>query len=113
MPDFSTSARADAAGEATCLIQHNKSGLIWIVSQLAVESIPERSAARTFVYRNDRFLTSSSIVPASAQGKPFYRLNAGDKLEVRFDNLTSGDTAIVTVSYNEAEWGSTEAGDIV
>lgn len=114
VPDFSASQRADASGNATVTIQHNRSGIVWVVSQIAVEKSPDTpSAARAIIRRNGRYLTSTSIVPASAQGQPFYALNAPDTLEIEFSNLSVGDTGVVTVSYQETLWGETVAGTVV
>lgn len=114
VPDFSASARADASGNATVRIQHNRSGIVWVVSQIAVENTPTTpSAAKAIVRRNGRYLTSTSIVPASAQGQPFYALNAPDVLEIDFSNVPVGDTAIVTLSYQETLWGQVTTGIVV
>lgn len=113
MPDFVASARAASNGAATVLIQHNKSGIVWVVSQISVRSDPVRNTASCRVSRNGQQLTSSALVPSTAAGQPFYRLNAADALEIAFANLQSGDFAYVTVSYSETQWGQYNDGTVI
>lgn len=113
MPDFVASARAASNGVATVLIQHNKSGIQWVVSQISVRSDPIRNTAQCRVSRNGQQLTNTALVPSTASGQPFYRLNAADALEVVFSNLTSGDFAYVTVSYSEGLWGMANDGTVI
>lgn len=113
MPDFVASARAASNGTATVEIQQTKSGLVWVVSQMAVESQPVRNTAKCTVKRNGQLMTTTAIVPATAGGNPFYRLNAGDILSFFFENLTSGDTARAIISYEESQWGQANTGAVV
>lgn len=113
MPDFATQERANALGIATINVQHNKSGIIWVVSQISVESSPVRPAANVAVTRNGRPMTTTAVVPATASGQPFYRLNASDILTLTYRNLTSGDTAIATISYSETLWGQFNDGSVI
>lgn len=113
MPDYVGSARAASNGIATVLVQHNKSGLQWVVSQISVRSDPVRNAAKCEVKRNGQQMATSALVPSTASGQPFYRLNAADALEIVFSNLQSGDFAYVTVSYSEAQWGQYNDGTVI
>lgn len=113
MPDFAASARAVTGGTAVVRIQHNRSGIVWVVSQIAVESIPARPAANATIRRNGRYITSTATLPASAQGQPFYQLNASDLIEVSFANLGVGDNAIVSLLYTEDIWGVRQTGEVV
>lgn len=114
MADFSASARVPAAG-TTCQvrIQHNRSGIDWVVSQISVETIPATPAGLAVVRRNGRYLTDTTQLPAGAQGQPFYKLSASDVLTIDFSNLVAGTTAICTVSYQEGTWGSPLDGVVV
>jgi len=46
-------------------------------------------------------MTSSIVVPSSAQGPPAIALEGGDTLEVVFGGLVAADQAIVTLWYEE------------
>jgi hypothetical protein len=113
MADYVNQARADAAGNATVIIQHNRSGIVWVVSQIGVRSNPSRPAGSVRILRNGQELMTSSVLPATAGGYPFYQLTSMDVLAVVFANLTSGDTAIVTASYQESLWGQVNTGNVV
>lgn len=113
MPDYVVSSRAAADGTATVHIQHNKSGIVWVVSQLSVQDVPSSSVGQCTVKRNGQLMTTTSIVPATAGGQPFYRLNAGDDLECAFTNLTPSANAIVTASYSETQWGQYNDGAVI
>lgn len=113
MPDFARSQRADAQGAATIVIQHNISGVTWVVSQIAVEDSPSSGTGICKVLRNGRIMTSSSLVPSTASGYPFYALTAQDKLELQFTNLTANAQAIATISYTEAPWGQPNSGNVI
>jgi hypothetical protein len=113
VPDFIASARAGSDGTATVTVQQNLAGLVWVVSQISVTSEPLRAAANCTVRRNGQLMTTTSIVPATAGGQPFYRLNSGDTLTFEFTNLTANDIARATVSYSESQWGEYNDGSVI
>lgn len=111
---YSSSARANANGEATATVQQNKSGLQWLVYQIAVETIPQRSSAQATVTLNGRYITSTVVGSgSSAQGPPYLTISGMDQLVVSWVGLTAGDSAILTLLYQETEWGVLPAGDFV
>lgn len=113
MSDYVNQARADATGTAVVPIQHNRSGIVWVVSQIGVRSNPARPAGSVRIARNGQELMTSAILPATAGGYPFYQLTSMDILTVTVANLTAGDTAIVTASYQESLWGQANSGNVV
>lgn len=114
MPDYVIPAvKANAAGIAVARFQLNRSGIVWVVSQIAVRTSPPRPNAAVTVTRNGQTMTTSSVVPATAGGQPFYRLNNSDVLEATFTGLTLNDDAIVTLSYSESLWGQPNDGSVV
>lgn len=106
-------ALADASGNATVTIPPVKSGLQWTVPQFSVESIPTRVGASCVTRMNGNLITSTQVVPSTAAGVPAILVNAGDVLTFTFAGLTQGDTAKVTLSYNEALWGTPPRSDWV
>lgn len=106
MPGVPFTATADANGNATVTIPQVKSGLQWTVGQSSVESIPTRTGASCVTTLNGNLVTSSQIIPSAASGAPAINLNSGDNLVFTFAGLTQGDTAKVTLYYNESQWGT-------
>lgn len=93
-------------GTVQVLCNHNKQNIRWVVWQLSVESSQSNSQAQvTSVKRNGRFITSSFLVPASAQGPPALIMEGNDTLEVNFAGMTAGDEAIVNLFYEEVPSG--------
>lgn len=116
MPFFSVSSNRVVSGTtATARIQHGKSGIVWIVSQISVRTTPVRNTAQCTVNINGSYRTSTSLLPSSAQGTPFYALNPSDVMTVDFTGLAIGDVGIVEVGYDERGWGqySFSAGDVI
>lgn len=107
-------AIAGAAGTAQVRIQHGRSGLQWVVSQISVQSIPLRTGATVTVNLNGQYWTSTSVLPATASGQPFITLNASDLLTADFAFLTVGDSAILNLFYVETHWGNADnVGNVV
>ncbi len=103
MADFAFNQTV-AAGSSTALVRcnHNKQNIRWVVWQLSVEvSVSNSQAQVDSVRRNGRLITSSFIVPASAQGPPAIVMDGSDNLEVLFTGMNPGETAIVTLFYEE------------
>lgn len=96
------------AGNGTVVVQcnHNKQNIRWVVWQLSVEcSNPTSQGQVDSVRRNGRLITSSFILPSSAQGPPAIVLDGNDNLDVKFTGLNAGEEAIVTLYYEEIQVG--------
>lgn len=96
------------AGNGTVTVQcnHNKQNIQWIVWQLSVESSnPNSEGEVRAVRRNGRLITSSFIIPASAQGPPAISLDGNDNLEFDFVGMNAGEEAIVTLFFQEIQVG--------
>lgn len=94
------------ATSVTVTCNHNKQNIQWIVWQMSVESSNPNSTAQVdAVRRNGRLITSSFIVPASAQGPPAIVLDGNDNLEVAFSAMLAGEEAIVTLFFQETQVG--------
>jgi hypothetical protein len=114
MPDYVIPAvQANAAGIAVCRFQLNRSGVVWVVSQISVRTSPARQNTSVTITRNGQTMTTTSVVPATAGGQPFYRLNNSDVLEATYTGLTVGDSAITTLSYSESLWGQPNDGNVI
>lgn len=94
-----------AATTATVTIQPGRSGLDWIVWQMTVTSIPRRGGGQVTVNRDGIYLTSTIIIPSSAQGPPAIVLHDSSVLESAFTGMVAGDECIVTLLYEEVPWG--------
>jgi len=105
MAAFPGTAIAGAAGTAQVRIQHARSGIVWVVSQIGVTSSTLRSGSTATVSLNGQYITSAQFLPQSAQGQPFITLTGADVLTIDFAGLTSGDTAIANLLYEEGLWG--------
>lgn len=93
-------------GTVTVACNHNKQNIQWIVWQMSVESSdPNTEGEIRAVRRNGRLLTSSFIIPASAQGPPAIILDGNDNLTVDFVGMSSGEEAIVTLYFQEIQVG--------
>lgn len=98
-----------APGNSTVTVQcnHNKQNVQWIVWQMSVESSDTSTEGEVrSVRRNGRLLTSSFIIPASAQGPPAISLDGSDNLEVEFVGMSVGEEAIVTLFFMEVQVGT-------
>jgi hypothetical protein len=106
MPLLPATAKAVAGGTAQVRIQHNRSGLQWVVSQLSVESNPLRTGATATIKLNGQFVSDTPFLPQTASGQPFITLNASDLLTADFAFLTVNDVAILNIFYVETYWGN-------
>ncbi len=96
---------AVGATTSTVSIQHGKSGIDWIVWQMTVQSIPRRGSANVTVTRDGLYITSSLVVPSSAQGPPSIVLHTGSVLDTAFAGMLARDECLVTLLYEEVPWG--------
>lgn len=80
---------------------HYKQNIRWIIWQMSVESSQEYGVEVEAVRRNGRYITSSFIVPAAAQGPPAFILDGGDIITFSFAGLDEGEEAIVNLFYEE------------
>jgi hypothetical protein len=99
-------ATAGSDGKASITVSPLLSGIQWTVGQTSVESIPIRTGASCTESLNGNLVTNTQIIPSAASGSPAINLQANDKLTFDFAGLTAGDTAKVTIYYNESEWGT-------
>lgn len=113
MPSAPFTAIANASGVAAVTVPPVLSGLQWTVAQSSVESLPTRSGVTCVTTLNGNLVTSTQVVPATAGGTPAINLQAGDTLVYTFAGLTQGDTAKVTLYYNESPWGTPPRTDWV
>lgn len=114
MPLLPATAVANAGGIAQVRIQHSRSGIQWVVSQMSVQSQPLRSGAAVTINLNGQFVTNSPFLPQTASGQPFITLNASDLITADFSFLTLGDVAILNLFYVETHWGNAEnVGNVV
>lgn len=92
---------------ATVVCNHNKQNIQWVVWQISCESSRGTVSLGQVdsIRRNGRFLTSSYILPAAAQGPPAIVLNGNDNLEVAFSGLVTGEQVVVTLFYEEIQAG--------
>lgn len=114
MPDLVRSIQAGSSGTATVTVSGESipTGMIWVVSQISIETIPSRVTASATVRKNGRYLTSSAQGSASsAQGPPYISLSSHDVLTVTWTGLSLNDSCIATLLYNEHIWGS-PLGDV-
>lgn len=114
MPDFTQSTIADASGNASIAVGHIPSGVVWVVWQVAVETSPARPGCTATITKNLRYLSSTNLGSgASAQGPPAISLKGGDSLAVNWAGMQPGDTAIVSVYYNETLWSDAMQSGVV
>lgn len=99
-------ATAGSDGTCTVTVSPYKAGIQWTVGQTAIESLPTRTGATCITKLNGNLLTSSQVIPATAGGQPAINMQATDIMTFEFAGLTAGDTAKVTVYYNESAWGT-------
>lgn len=92
---------------ATVVCNHNKQNIQWIVWQISCESSRGTLSLGQVdsIRRNGRYLTSSFILPAAAQGPPAITLDGSDNLEVIFSQLVTGEQVVVTLFYQEIQVG--------
>lgn len=114
MPDLVRSVQAGSSGTATLTISGESipTGVIWVVSQISVETLPVRVTASATVRKNSRYITSSSQGSASsAQGPPYISLSSHDVFTIVWTGLTLNDACIATLLYTEHIWGQ-DAGNV-
>lgn len=114
MPDLVRSVQAGANGTATVTVSGESvpSGIIYVVSQLSVETLPVRTTATATVRKNGRYLSSTAQGSASsAQGPPYISLSSHDILTITWTGMTLNDSCIATLLYNEHVWGD-PLGDV-
>lgn len=111
MPDFALSARAAANGAARITVAgYVPSGLVWVVSQIAIEANSAKPTMSAVVRKNGRFLTSSaSGLYSAAGGAPYISLKPPDQLTVDYGGLNNGDTVLLTLFYREITWGQLDS----
>lgn len=77
-------------------------GLVWVIEQISVETIPARSGATVTIRKNGRFQTSSPLGSgATAQGPPTLWQRSHDVVTVNWSFLTQGDSCVATLTYSE------------
>lgn len=114
MPDLVRSVQAAASGTATVTISGESipTGMVWVVSQISIETLPTRVTASATIRKNGRYLTSSAQGSASsAQGPPYISLTSHDILTIAWTGMTLNDSCIATLLYNEHIWGD-PLGDV-
>lgn len=111
MPDLTKADTAPASGTVTIPFQHYKTGLQWVVSQMANSTQPYRVGSVLTVNRNGLYVTSTPLASGdAATGPPFLLLNASDVLNFVFTGMTLGDLCSATIFYTESEWSATPQG---
>lgn len=108
MPALVRSIQAGASGTATLTISGESipTGVVWVVSQISIETLPVRTTASATVRLNGRYISSSAQGSASsAQGPPYISLTSHDVLTIVWTGLTLNDSCIGTLLYNEHIWG--------
>jgi hypothetical protein len=114
MPDVSKSMTVPASGTVTIPFGHTKSGIQWVVSQLANSTSPFRVGSVLTVQRNGQYITSTPLASGdAATGPPFLLLNASDVLNFIFTGMTSGDQCVGTIFYTEQVWSANPQGGYV
>lgn len=105
MTDTTLSATANASGVAVIQFQPVAAGLIWIVPQYSVETLPFRVGSTCTIRKNGRFVSSTSLGSGdTAYGPPALILNRGDILLFTWAGMTSGDECLATLFYKEQAW---------
>jgi len=98
-------ATADATGTAVITVQAVPAGLMWLVSQMGISTVPFRVGAACTVKRGLEFIANSGLASAdTASGQPAIQLTATDVLTATFTGLTKGDEALVTLFVEEIDW---------
>lgn len=114
MADLTVSAKANAAGVAALPFGHSKSGIQWVVSQLANSTSPFRVGSVLTVTRNGLYVSSTPLASGdAATGPPFLLLNASDVLLFTFTGMTLNDQCVGTIFYTEQLWSADPQGGYV
>lgn len=112
MPVVAFSANATSTSVDVNIVP-NKSGILWVIPQFSVQTIPVRLNASVTVTMNGQYVTSAANLPVSASGPPALVLQYFDTLTFTFNGVQAGDNVIVTLMYNEAPWGYFPRSDVV
>lgn len=110
MPDLVRSVQAGASGTAVVTISGESvpTGIVYVISQLSVETLPVRTSATATVRKNGRYISSTAQGSASsAQGPPYISITSHDVLTITWTGMTLNDSCIATLLYNEHIWGQT------
>lgn len=114
MSDYTQTAIADATGAAVATISLNNSGLVWIVAQISVETVPFRVGCTAVIRRNGIFVAGSPQGSSdTAYGPPAILLRTGDQLTVTWAGLTKGDQGKATAFYAEQPDSATPTANVV
>ena len=113
MATTSRTATAKADGTCTVNISPDKSGIQWTVAQSTVETLPFTGTAQVTTRLDGRYMTSSSVLPATAGGSPAIVLQSMSILSFDLIGMTPGSVAVVTIYYTESVWGSDARADVV
>jgi hypothetical protein len=105
MTDVTLSANASAAGVATVTFIATPAGLMWVVPQVSLETVPFRVGATCTVRKNGRFLSSTALGSGdTAYGPPAIILYRGDQITFTWAGMTAGDECLATLFYSEQSW---------
>jgi hypothetical protein len=99
---------ADATGAATITIQHNKSGVIWVISQMTIRTDPPGPLNVVVDFASFPCLTPTAMISgASAQGEPPISLEDHDIVYIYVDSARPNCAITVAYYYEEQSPGVT------
>jgi hypothetical protein len=102
VPDYPSTATAAADGTATVTFAAVPTGLVWVVGQIGIETLPPRNGSTATVRKNGRYITSTALGSgSSASGPPFISISSHDVLTVQWAGMTQGDTCAAILLYSE------------
>lgn len=114
MPELRQSTIVGPSGSATIRFQHSKTGLNWVVSQIANFTNPFRVGSALTVQRNGGYITSTPLASGdAATGPPFLLLTASDYLDFIFTGMNQGDQVGAAIFYTEEQWSEHPTGGYV
>lgn len=96
-----------ADGTASISFSHNKVGLVWIVSQIGVQTTVVNPGSTVKIYLNGFFVSGSAVGSGdAASGPPAITLHSSDILRCDWTGGTAGTSALATIMYTEWVEGS-------
>jgi hypothetical protein len=109
MPDWLGQAKVDANGNASITMNHNKSGIFWIVEQVSTQTGKVSSACTSWITLNGSLVApSAALTPigssgqgTTAAGLPYVYLSASDQLNINVQGAIAGDQMTIRSQYQE------------
>lgn len=91
-------ATLDASGAGQCRISHNKSGIVWRITQLAIACVPIGSMRLKTMFNGNPLMSPVTVLSGTAaQGVP--SIDIGDHDVITVDVSNGPPRGNVTLSY--------------